>query len=85
MRRAQGQWPRAYRPLRSRTLLVQAVVLVGAEVALYTSYSAHDAHFHWATHFLVALLATALWQSLHLLVAARPARGQLITLLQRSF
>ncbi|CCG02870.1 putative Esterase [Blastococcus saxobsidens DD2] len=81
MRRARGQWPRAYRPLRLQTLLVQAVVLVGAEVALYTSYSAHDAHFHWATHFLVALLATALWQSLHLLVAARPARGQLITVL----
>ena len=81
MTMTQARWPRAYRPLHPRTLLVQAVGLVAAEVALYVSYSVHDAHFHWATHFLVALLVTALWQSLHLLVAARPARGQLITLL----
>lgn len=81
MTRTRAHWPQAYRPLHPRTLLVQAVVLAGAEVALYTSYSAHDARFHWATHFLVALLATALWQSLHLLVAARPARGQLVTIL----
>ncbi|MFC3689229.1 alpha/beta fold hydrolase [Aquipuribacter hungaricus] len=73
-------WPRAYRPLRPLTLLVQLGVLVVAEVGLYASYAAHDARFHWATHFLVALLLTAVWQAVHLLVAARPARGQLLTI-----
>ena len=74
-----GQWPRAYRPLRPASLLAQLVFVVAAELVLYASYASHDARFHWATHFLVALLVTALWQSLHLLVAARPARGQLAT------
>lgn len=76
-----GRWPRAYRPLRPASLAVQLLVLVVAEVGLYFSYSAHDARFHWATHFLVGLLLTALWQTVHLLVAARPARGQLIIIL----
>jgi hypothetical protein len=49
---------------------------VAAEFLVYASYGAHDARFHRATHFLVALLVTALWQSLRLVVAARPARGQ---------
>ena len=75
------QWPRAYRPLRPVTLLTQLVVLVVAELGLYASYASHDARFHWATHFLVALLLTAVWQAVHLLVAARPARGQLLTIL----
>jgi len=66
--------------LRPATLLVQLAFLVVAELALFASYAAHDARFHWATHFLVGLLATALWQSVHLLVAARPARGQLATI-----
>ena len=79
--RAPRRWPRAYRPLRPLTLLVQLVLLAVAEIGLYASYAAHDARFHWATHFLVALLLTALWQSVHLLVAARPARGQLLTIL----
>lgn len=74
------RWPRAYRPLRPVTLLAQLVFLVVAELALYASYAAHDARFHWATHFLVGLLVTALWQSAHLLVAARPARAQLATI-----
>jgi pimeloyl-ACP methyl ester carboxylesterase len=56
------------------------VFLAAAELALYSSYAAHDARFHWATHFLVGLLVTALWQSVHLLVAARPARAQLATI-----
>ena len=75
------RWPLAYRPLRPVTLLAQLVLLVVAEIGLYASYASHDARFHWATHFLVGLLLTALWQSLHLLVAARPARGQLATIL----
>lgn len=74
-------WPRAYRPLRPVTLLLQLGVLAVAEVGLYASYAAHDARFHWATHFLVALLLTAVWQAIHLLVAARPARGQLLKIL----
>jgi len=78
---APRRWPRAYRPLRPLTLLIQLVLLIPAEIGLYASYAAHDARFHWATHFLVALLLTALWQSVHLLVAARPARGQLLTIL----
>lgn len=81
MTRVSRQWPRAYRPLRPVTLMVQLVVLVVAELGLYASYAGHDARFHWATHFLVALLLTAVWQAVHLLVAARPARGQLLTIL----
>lgn len=78
---ARRGWPRAYRPLRPLSLLVQLGVLAVAEVGLYSSYAAHDARFHWATHFLLALLLTALWQAVHLIVAARPARGQLLTIL----
>ena len=78
-RHGERPWPRAYRPLRPASLLAQLVFVVAAEVVLYASYASHDARFHWATHFLVALLVTALWQSLHLLVAACPARGQLAT------
>jgi pimeloyl-ACP methyl ester carboxylesterase len=74
------RWPRAYRPLRPRAVAAQLAILVLVEVALYASYASHEARFHWATHFLVGLLATSLWQSLHLLVAARPARGQLVTI-----
>jgi len=59
---------------------VQLLFLVAAEVALYQSYSVHDARFHWATHFLVALIATALWQGIHLLVMGRPAPGQLVSI-----
>lgn len=78
--RGHPRWPRSYRPLRPTTLLAQLAFLVVAELGLYASYAAHDARFHWATHFLVGLLATALWQSVYLLVAARPARGQLATI-----
>ena len=81
MTRTARQWPRAYRPLRPVTLITQLVVLVVAELGLYVSYAGHDARFHWATHFLVALLLSAVWQAVHLLVAARPARGQLLTIL----
>jgi pimeloyl-ACP methyl ester carboxylesterase len=73
--------PRAYAPLQPRTLLWQLVVLVLAEVALYTSYATHEARFHWATHFLVGLTVAALWRALFLLVVARPTRFQLLTIL----
>jgi pimeloyl-ACP methyl ester carboxylesterase len=74
-------WPKAYAPLRPRTLLWQLAVLVVAEIALYASYATHEARFHWATHFLVGLTAAALWRALFLLVAARPTRFQLLSIL----
>jgi len=77
-----GAWARAYRPLRPRSLTVQLVVLVLAEVALYSSYADHDALFHWATHFLVALGFTALLLLGRLLVTGVPGpRYLLLTLL----
>ncbi|HEV2087876.1 MAG TPA: alpha/beta hydrolase [Cryptosporangiaceae bacterium] len=75
------RWAVPYRPLRARTLLSQLVVLAAAEVLLFGSYAGHDARFHWATHFLVGLIAAAVWLSVYLLVAARPAPGQLMAVL----
>jgi pimeloyl-ACP methyl ester carboxylesterase len=75
------RWPAAYAPLRARTLLWQLAVLVAVEIALYASYGAHSARFHWATHFLVGLTAASLWRALFLLVAARPTRFQLLSIL----
>lgn len=77
----QDQWPQAYRPLRPRSLLLQLIVLTAAEVGLYQAYSVHDSRFHYATHLLVALIATSAFQAVYLLLAARPARGQILSLL----
>jgi pimeloyl-ACP methyl ester carboxylesterase len=74
-------WAQAYAPLRARTLAWQLLVLVVAEVALYSSYATHEARFHWATHFLVGLTVAALWRAVFLLVAARPTRFQLLSIL----
>jgi pimeloyl-ACP methyl ester carboxylesterase len=74
-------WPPAYAPLRPRTLLWQLAVLVVGELVLYASYATHEARFHWATHFLVGLTVAALWRALFLLVAARPTRFQLLSIL----
>lgn len=65
-------WSRAYRPLRPFSLAVQLVLLVLAEIALYASYSAHDARFHWATHFLVGLAFASLVLLFRLLVTGAP-------------
>jgi pimeloyl-ACP methyl ester carboxylesterase len=73
-------WPQAYAPLRPKTLLWQLAVLVIVEMALYASYGAHSARFHWATHFLVGLTAVSAWRALFLFVAARPARFQLLSI-----
>ena len=73
-------WPTAYAPLRPQTLLWQLAVLVVVEVALYASYGAHSARFHWATHFLVGLTVASVWMGLFLLVAARPTRFQLVSI-----
>ncbi len=74
-------WPKAYAPLRARTLAWQFAVLVAAEIALYSSYATHEARFHWATHFLVGLTVASLWRAAFLLVAARPTRFQLLSIL----
>ncbi len=73
-------WPKAYTPLRARTLAWQFAVLVVVELALYSSYATHEARFHWATHFLVGLTVASLWRAAFLLVAARPTRLQLLSI-----
>lgn len=76
------EWARAYRALHPRSLLAQLVVLVLAEVLLFTSYGAHDARFHWATHFLVGLAFAALWCLARLMVTGAPGpRWLLMTVL----
>lgn len=50
------------------------------ELVLYASYATHVARFHWATHFLVALTVVSLWRAVFLLVAARPTRFQLLSI-----
>lgn len=75
-------WARAYRPLRPRSLTVQLVVLVVAEVLLFASYGAHDAQFHWATHFLVGLAFASWWCLVRLLLSGAPGpRFLLMTVL----
>lgn len=75
-------WSRAYRPLRPRALAVQLVVLVLAELALFASYRAHDARFHWATHFLVGLAFTSLLLLARLMLTGAPGpRFLLLTVL----
>ena len=82
MNRAADHRPHPYRPLRPISLMVQLVVLVLAEVALYVSYDAHDAQFHWATHFLVALAFTAVLLLARLLLTGTPGpRFLLLTVL----
>jgi len=66
------RWSKAYRPLRPRSLAIQLFLLVVAEIALYASYDVHDARFHWATHFLVALAYTSLVLLVLLLVTGVP-------------
>ena len=75
-------WGRAYRPLHPLSLSLQLLVLVLAEVALFASYGAHDARFHWATHFLVALAFTAFILLSRLLLTGAPGpRFLLLTVL----
>ncbi len=77
-------WSRAYRPLRPVSLAVQLVVLVLAEIALYASYSAHDARFHWATHFLVGLAFASLVLLFRLLVTGAPGPRLLLPMVLAS-
>jgi len=66
------RWSKAYRPLRPRSLAGQLLLLVVAEIVLYASYDVHDARFHWATHFLVALAFASLVLLVRLLVTGVP-------------
>ena len=43
------------------------------EVGLYASYGAHDARFHWATHFLLGATVALIGMALFSLRAGRPA------------
>lgn len=65
-------WSKSYRPLRPASLALQLIVLIAAEAGLYATYSAHDARFHWATHFLVAMTVSALFLLTGLLVTGVP-------------
>jgi pimeloyl-ACP methyl ester carboxylesterase len=65
-------WAKAYRPLHPMSLAVQLLVLIAAEVVLFATYGAHDARFHWATHFLVALTISALLLLAGLLLTGAP-------------
>lgn len=76
-----SRWTRAYRPLALRTLLIQLGVVIVAEVMLFASYRGHEASFHWATHFLVAMTVWAAVNLAWLALKGAPARAQLLTLL----
>lgn len=58
--------PRLPTPMRPVSLSAQAVTLVVVEVVIHRTWTSHDAAFHWSTHFLVAVTATALWHAAHL-------------------
>jgi hypothetical protein len=62
----------SFRALHPRSLLAQLTILVTAEVLLFYTYSVHDARFHWATHFLVALIVAAAVMIVHLTVRGAP-------------
>lgn len=48
------------------------------EVGLYFSYRAHDARFHWLTHFLVGGSAALVGMAAYAWVRRRPARLPLV-------
>ncbi len=81
MRAIAEPWALAYRPLRVGGLLAQLAVLVVAELSLWSSYSGHEARFHWATHFLVGLSVAAVVNLGWLALKGAPARGQLLSVL----
>lgn len=69
-----------YRSLRARTLLPQLLAFAVLETVLFVSYLARDARADWAVHLLVGVLAASVWLSAYLLILAKPAPGQLLTL-----
>ena len=60
---------------------MEITALIIAEALLLRIYGGYDSSFHWAAHFLVALIATVAWLTSYLLVASRPAPGQVLTVL----
>ncbi len=74
-------WKATYRPLRPASLLGQAAVLLVAETGLLRVYGDYDSSFHWAAHFLVAVLVTVAWLATYLLLTSRPARAQVLLVL----
>lgn len=75
------RWSSPYGPLRPRRLFAELAALVVAEALLLRVYGGYDSSFHWAAHFLVAVIATAGWLATYLLVTSRPAAGQVLTVL----
>ena len=72
MNRARRSSAQAYPALHPVSLAVQLASGVLAEVALFVSYDAHDARFHWATHLLVALSFSAVLLLARLLLTGSP-------------
>lgn len=54
------------------------LVFVVIEVSLYISYQAHEARFHWFTHFFVGSSVALMAMSAFVMVTRRPARVPLI-------
>lgn len=62
----------SFRALRPRSLTIQLAILCILEVLLFRTYSVHDARFHWATHFLVAVIVAAIVMAIYLRVRKAP-------------
>ncbi len=63
---------------RSLELCAWCLLGVAVEVGLYLSYRAHDARFHWFTHFFVGASAALLVMSVVAARTHRPVRYPLI-------
>lgn len=70
----------SYRALHPRSLMIQLALLLVVEVLLFLSYSVHDARFHWATHFLVAVIVAIIVMAIYLRVRKAPGPRFLLML-----
>lgn len=75
------RWSGPYGPLRPRRLALETAAPVAVEALLLRVDVSYDSSFHWAAHFLVAVIAAAAWLAIYLLVTSRPAPGQVLTVL----
>lgn len=57
------------------------LAFLAIEVALYLSYRAHDARFHWTTHFLVGATFALLLMTVYAWSLRRPVRAPLLWVL----
>lgn len=75
--------------MRARRTAAPWAALVAIELFLYSSYRAHSARFHWATHLLVgatvAVTAMAAWSWRRRRPAPRPALWILLAHLYAMF